>query len=172
MSTVYTVLCLVAQLCLTLCNPMDYSLPGSSVHCDSPGKNTRVGCHALLQGIVPTQGSNPGLPHCRQILYCLSHQGNPRILEWVAYPFSRGSSQPRNWTRVSYIAGRFFTSWATGKPKNTGMGSLSLLQRIFLTQKLNWGLLHCRWILYQLFYRGILNTHFRRHLKILSNHYY
>ena len=56
------------------------SLPGSSVHGDSPGKNTGVGCHALLQGIFPAQGSNPGLPHCRQILYRLSHQGSPRIL--------------------------------------------------------------------------------------------
>ena len=58
---------------------------------DFPDKNTGVGCHALLQGIFPTQGSNPGLLHCRQILYCLSHQGSPRILEWVAHPFSRGS---------------------------------------------------------------------------------
>ena len=48
-----------------------------------------MGCHALLQGIFPTQGSNPGLLTCRQILYHLSHQGSPRILEWVAYPFSR-----------------------------------------------------------------------------------
>ena len=55
---------------------------------------------------------NLGLPHCRQILYQLSHQGSPRILEWVAYPFSGGSSQPRNWTRVSCIAGWFFTNWA------------------------------------------------------------
>ena len=70
-------LCLVTQLCLTLCDPMDCSPPGSSVHGDSPGKNTGVGCHALLQGIVPTQGSNPGLPHCRWILYWLSHQGSP-----------------------------------------------------------------------------------------------
>ena len=53
-----------------------YSLPGSSVHEDSPGKNTGVGCHAFLQGIFPTQGSNPGLPQCR-ILYRLSHQGSP-----------------------------------------------------------------------------------------------
>ena len=44
---------------------------------DSPGKNTRVCCHALLQGIFPVQGLNPGLPHCRQILYHLSHQGSP-----------------------------------------------------------------------------------------------
>ena len=67
-------LCLVTQLCLNLCNPMDCSLPGSSVHGNSPGKNTGVGCHALLQGIFPSQGSNPGLPHGRQILYHLSHQ--------------------------------------------------------------------------------------------------
>ena len=73
-------LCLVAQSCLTLCGPMDCSLPGSSVHGDSPGKNTGVDCHALLQGIFPTQGLNPGLPHCRQILYCLSYQESPRIL--------------------------------------------------------------------------------------------
>ena len=63
------VLCLVTQLCLTLCNPMDYSQPGSSVHGDSPGKNIGVGCHALPQGIFPTQGLNPGLWHCRWILY-------------------------------------------------------------------------------------------------------
>ena len=64
------VLCLVAQSCLTLCNSMDYSLPDCSVHGDSPGKNTGVGCHALLQGIFATQGLNPGpLP-----LNCLSHQ--------------------------------------------------------------------------------------------------
>ena len=55
------VLCLVAQLCPTLCDPMDCSSPGTSVHDDSLGKNTGMGCHALLQGIFPTQGSNPGL---------------------------------------------------------------------------------------------------------------
>ena len=65
-----------------------------------------------LQGIFPTQGSNPGLLHYRQILYQLSHRGSPRILEWVAYPFSSIFSGLRNWTRVSCIAGRFFTNWA------------------------------------------------------------
>ena len=79
----------------------------------SPGQNTGAGSLSLHQGIFPTQGSNPGLPHCRWILYQLSHQGSPRILEWVAVPFSRGSSWPRNWTGVSCTAGRFFTSWAT-----------------------------------------------------------
>ena len=100
-----------------------------------------------------------------------------RILEWVAVPFSRGSSQQRARTQVSHIAGLFFTSWATrkpknigvdtrfepgspalqvdslpaeplGKPKNTGVGSLSLLQWIFPTQESNRGLLHCRHIVY------------------------
>jgi len=68
--------CSAAQLCLTLCNPMDCSPLGSSVHGDSPGKNTEIGCHALLQGIFPTQRPSPGLPHCWQILYSLSHQGS------------------------------------------------------------------------------------------------
>ena len=58
---------------------MDYSPPGSSVLGDSPGKNTGVGCHIPLQGIFSTQGSNPGLPHCRRILYWLSHQGSPYL---------------------------------------------------------------------------------------------
>ena len=125
----------VAQSYLTLRDPMDCSPPGSSIHgifqarvlewgaiafsvwlygpWNSPGQKTGVGCHSLLQGIFPTQGPNPGFPHCRQILYQLSHQQSPRILEWVAYPFSSRSSRPRNQTGVSCIAGRFFTSWAT-----------------------------------------------------------
>ena len=77
---------------------------------NSPGQNTGVGSLSLLQGIVPTQGSNPGLLDCMRIVYQLSHKGSPRIVEWVADPFSRGSSQPRNRTRVSCIAGGFFTS--------------------------------------------------------------
>ena len=82
---------------------------------NSPGQNTGVGSLSLLQGIFPTQGSNSGLPHCGQILNQLSHEGSPRILEWVAYPFSSGSFQPRNRTGVSCIAGIFFTNWATGE---------------------------------------------------------
>ena len=70
-------MCFAAQLCLTLWDSMDCSPPGSSVHGDSPGKNIGVGCHAFLQGIFPTQGWNPGLPHCREILYQLSHKGSP-----------------------------------------------------------------------------------------------
>ena len=93
----------VPQWCLTLCRQsMKFSRP--EYWSDS---------HSLLQGIFPTQGLNPGLPHCRQILYQLSHKGSPRILEWVAYPFSSRSSWPRNSAGVSCIAGGFFTNWAT-----------------------------------------------------------
>ena len=128
----------VAQSCPTLSDPMDCTLPGSSVH-----------------GIFQA-----------------------RVLKWAAISFSRGTSRPRDQTQVSCIVGRRFTVWATreaqpetkstsstlqvdslpfeppGKPKNTGVGSLFLIQGIFPTQGLNQALLHCRWILYQLSYQG------------------
>ena len=114
----FTVLCLVAQSCLTLWShglqPFRLLYPW-----DSPGKNTGVGCQALLQEIFPTQGSNPGLLHFRQILYDLSHKGSPRILEWVAYPFSSGPSRSSSWIRISCIASGFFTSWATREDPQT-----------------------------------------------------
>ena len=131
-------LCLVTQSCPTVCDTMDCSPPGSSVH-----------------GIF---------------------QAN--LLEWIAISFSRGSSRPRNPTRVSCIVGRFFTDWRMESEnesclvvsdslwpqglysswnslgQNTGVGSLSLLQGIFPTQGLNPGLRHCRQILYQLIHKG------------------
>ena len=136
---------LVCWSCVTLCDPMDCSLLGSSVH-------------GILQA---------------------------RILEWVAIPFSRGSSQHRDQIRVSCISGSFFTNWATKEAKsshesesrsvvsnslwplglytpwtspgqNTGLGSLFLLQGIFSTQGLNPGLPHYRQILYQLSHKGSL----------------
>ena len=79
---------------------------------NSPGQNTVVGNLSRLQGIFPTQGSNPGLLLCRWILYQLNHQGSPKILEWVASPFSSRSSWPRNRIGVSRIAGGFHTNWA------------------------------------------------------------
>ena len=78
MINVYEYSCvLVAQLCLTLFNPIDYSPPaGSSVHGTLQARILEwVGSHSPLQGIFLTQGTNPGLLYCRQILYCLSHQG-------------------------------------------------------------------------------------------------
>ena len=109
MYTVYKVKMKVAQLCLTLCNPMDSTV------------------HGTLQA---------------------------RILEWVAFPFFRGSSQPRDRTQVSHFAGDSLPAEPQGKPKNIGVGSLLLLQQIFPTQESNWCLLHCRQILYQLSYQG------------------
>ena len=120
-------LCLVAQLCLTLFDPMDYSLLGSSVHGDSPGKNTGVGCYVILQGISPTQGSNSGPLHYRLIPYHLSHQGSPRILEWVACPFSRGSFHPRNWNSISCIAG--FPGSSDGKESACSAGDPGSIPR-------------------------------------------
>ena len=75
----------VTQSCLTLCDPTDHTVPGI----------LQARILSILQAIIPTQGSNPGHHHCSWILYQLSHKGSPRILEWVAYPFSRSSSQPR-----------------------------------------------------------------------------
>ena len=86
---------------------------------NSPSQDTGVGCLSRLQGISPTHGLDPGLPHCRRILYQQSHRESPRILEWVAYPFSRGSSRPRNQTGVSCIASRFFTNWAIREAQAT-----------------------------------------------------
>ena len=166
---------LVTQSCPTL---RPHGLKPARLLCpwDFPGKNTGVGCCFLLQGIFPTQGSNPGLPHHRQILYCLSHQGKwkwkslscvwlfvipwtitvhgilqARILEWVAFPFSRGSSQPRDQTQVSCIAGGFFISWATREAQlkrlivtiSSHSGNVCLgrsQQRIITLQKPHWNL--------------------------------
>ena len=107
-----------------------------------------VGSLSLLQGIFPTQGSNPGLPHCGWILYQLSHRGIPTILEWVAYPFSRGSTPPRNRTALQVDS---LPTELSGKP--------SLLPGIFPTQGLNMcllQLLHCWRILYYLNHYGVL----------------
>ena len=107
------VLCSVTQLCTTLFDPIDYSPPSSSVHGDSPDKNTEVGCHALFQGDLPNPGIKP--------------RSSTLLVESLLF------EPPR-------------------KSKNTRVGSLSLFQGNFPTQESHWGLLHCRWILYQLSY--------------------
>ena len=115
------------------CSVMSDSLPPhGQVACtrllhpwDFLGKSTGVGCHFLLQGIFPTQGSNPGLLHCRQTLYIWATRevimdytvhgiSQPRILECVAFPSPGDLPNPVSaQTQVSLIAGRCFTSWAT-----------------------------------------------------------
>ena len=112
MSAEGILLCLLwSEACSVVSNSLQ--LHGLYSPWNSPGQNTGVGSLSLLQRIFPTQGLNPGLPHCRQILYQLSHKESPRILEWVACTLSAGSSRPRNRTGASCTAGGFFTSWAT-----------------------------------------------------------
>ena len=106
---------------------MDYSLPGSSVHGDSPGKNTGVGCHFLLQGIFLTQESKPSLLHCRQVLYQLSYEGSPKSCPTLYDPMD--CSQPG-----SSVHG-------DSPGKNTGVGCHFLLQGIFPTEGSNLRLL-------------------------------
>ena len=75
---------LVVQLCLTLCDLMDCSMPGSSVHGILQARILELVAIPLLQEIFPTQGSNPGLPAvCRQILYHINHQENPFLVKWL-----------------------------------------------------------------------------------------
>ena len=100
----------------------------------SPGKNSRVGCHALLQGIFPSQGSNPGLRHCTQILYCLSHQGSPLI--------SNGSWQMKSWDSASDCS--ITPQWRAGIP---GLLNTVKISRVTISQyktptKLGWGWNH------------------------------
>ena len=91
---------------------------------------------------------------CDPVAYTFHGILQARILEWLTFPFSRGSSHPRDWTRSPTLQADSLPAEPQGKPKNTGVGSLSLLQWIFPTQESNWGLLHCRQTLYQLSYQG------------------
>ena len=116
---------------------------------DFPGKSTRVGCHFLLQGIFPTQGLNPGLSHCRQMLYHLSHQGSPKMscccqdASVVSDSVRPHGLQP---TRLLHL-------WDS-PGKNNGVDCHFLLQGIFPTQGSNPGLPHCRQMLYRLSHQG------------------
>ena len=104
---------------------------------------------------------------CHPMDYTVHGILQARILEWVAFPFSRGSSQPRDWTQVSRIAVNPFPAEPQEKPKNTRVGSLSLFQGIFPIQEPNQGLRHCRWILYQLSYQEAQYIHTSYSLSLL-----
>ena len=107
---------------------------------NSPGQNTNVGSRSLLQGIFPTQGLKPGLPHCRRILYPLSHKRSPRILEWIAYPFSRASSQPRNRTGIS-CRWIFLIAQLVKNPPAKGGDSNTCFHQLLRVSKCG-----CRWM--------------------------
>ena len=83
---------------------------------NSSGQNTGVGRLSLLQGIFPTQGSNPGFLHCRRILYQLNHKGSPRILEWVVYPSPPNLPHPRFELGSPALQSDSFPTQLTGKP--------------------------------------------------------
>ena len=120
--------------------------------------NTCV-CVCVCMKKVKVAQSCPTLCNCMN--YTVHGILQARILKWVAIPFSRGSSQPRDRTWVSPLQADSLPTEPPGKPKNTRVGSLSLLQGIFLTQESKRGLLNCRWILYQLSYQGspCMNIH-------------
>ena len=146
-------------------DPMDRSPPGSSVHgilqarilewvaisfsrgSSLTREQTRVSCIADYRSVVSISWN--------LMDYTVHGFLQTRILEWVGVPFSRGSSQPRDQTQSPALqADSLPAEPPPGKPKNTGVGSLSLLQGIFLTQESNQSLLHWRWILPQLRYQG------------------
>ena len=99
---------------------------------NSPGQNTGASSLSVLQGIFPTQGSNPSLPHCRWIPYQVSQKASPRILEWVDFPFSRGASWPRNQTAVSCISGGFILCQIVDKLSNYSIKNQEKLLTISL----------------------------------------
>ena len=106
---------------------MSDSLRSHGLHSpqNSLGQNAGVGSLSLLQGVIPTQGSNPGLLYYSWILCQLSHKGSPRILAWAAYPFSSRSSQPRNWTGSPALQADFLP---------TELSVTALIQRMILFQ--------------------------------------
>ena len=132
---------LVTQPCLTLCDPSDCSPLGSSIH--GFLQATWAGCYFLLQGMFPTQGSNPGLAHCKQINIWATREAQKTVCESECHSVMSDSLQPHG----------LYSPW-NSPSQNTGVGSLSLLQGISLTQGSNTGLPHCRRILYQLSHKG------------------
>ena len=145
-------LCLITQLRPTLCNPMDCSLPGSSVHGDSPGKNTGVGCHDLLQEIFPAQGLNPGLPHCRWVFLSSGPPGKAKNTGVGSLSLLQGicPTQELNWgllycrqslNQLSYEGRHYFlipSHWSLGIQHMNMLGGEhkhSVLNRFILLQK-------------------------------------
>ena len=122
--------------------------------------------------LVKVSQSCPAL--CDPMDYMVHGILQARILEWIAFQFSKGSFQPRDQTQVSRIARDSLPAEPQGKPKGSHKGSpkircsLFLLQWIFPTQELNQGLLHCRWILYQLSYEGSSGPTGERQMFILN----
>ena len=103
-----------------------------------PGQNTRMASLSFLQGIFPTQGSNPGLPHCRQILYQLSHKGSPRILEWVAYPSPADLPDPGIEPGSPALQADFLPTELWGKPGPNPTGKHKTTEVTYMTKNPQW----------------------------------
>ena len=163
----------LVQPCLTLVTPWTVA---HRLLCpwNSPGKNTGVGCHFLLQGIFPSQGLNRALPHCRQTLYPLSPSQHvpkqvhePWTLRLKVWCSTDWAIQAK-WKLLSPVW-LFATPWTSSRGQIAKVSSFSLLHRLFPTQESNWGLLHCRHILYQLSYqrsRILLSVQLFSHVRL------
>ena len=125
---------------------MDCRLPGSFVHGDFPGRNTGVGCHALLQGIFPTPGSNPGFLHCRQVLYHLSHQGSPVTFKGLTNVNTGGFLDGTSGKKKTYLANAGNAGWIPGLGRSPGEGHGNPLQYSCLETPMDrgawWATLH------------------------------
>ena len=139
---------------MTLCDPMDCNPPGSSIHGDSPGKNTRVGCHVLLQGVFLTQRLNPGLPHCRQILYHLTT--GEALKPWINiahslrnFPLTRTQSRDPTHPRHGSLGN--IQLWAQEKKGPEFSGHIAVYTAPDLGK---WGKLLEGWFLYIEIYPG------------------
>ena len=153
MDRLSAVLCLVAQVCLILCDAMDCSPPGSSVHGDSPGKNWS-GLPWPPSGDLPNPGVEPRSPTLSADSLLTEPAGKLKKLEWVAIPSPGVIPDPGIKLESPALQADSLPAEPVGKPKYTGVRSLSLLQGIFQTQESNWSLLHCTRILYQLNHQG------------------
>ena len=129
---------------------LSLSLPQGRPPCRAPAsyRHPPPGPHPVLASRMLSESES-----CSVVSYIIHGILQARILEWVAFPFSRASSQPRDWAQYPTLQANSLPAEPPGKPKNIGVGSLSLLQWVFLTQELNRGLLHCRRILYPLSYQ-------------------
>ena len=125
-SPVPTVLFVAAQSCMTICDPMDCSPPGSSVHGTLQARILEWGAMPSSRGSSQARDWTQVSNITGRFFYQLSHRGSSRTLEWVDYPFSRGSFQPRNQTGVSCIAGDSLPAELPGKP-HISTGSTQIL---------------------------------------------
>ena len=147
----------VAQSCLTPSDPMDCSPPGPSIHGIFQARVLEWSAIAFSAKLLQLCPILCDTMNCSLSAFSIHGILQARILEWVAMPSPGDLPNPGIEPRSPALQADSLPLEPQGKPKNTGVGSLSFLQGIFPTQESNWGLLPCRWILYQLNYQGSFN---------------